>query len=196
MIFFSQRKLFSFVVLFSTILFTVLVCALSIHAAGKAKAGAISVPEEGTLYTQFSFFYEKNRYLTTNYRRGILVPVNTEVKLVTSNQESIVVKLPNGQDLQIINIKEFSGEGIDGILARTFANQPVDLSPYTEAEEKAIMTGEVITGMRKSAVIVALGYPPKHKTPNLQLDQWVYWQNRFRTFVVHFRNDKVIQIQN
>jgi hypothetical protein len=48
--------------------------------------------------------------------------------------------------------------------------------------------------MRKSAVIVALGYPPKHKTPSLEANQWRYWSSRFGSFLVHFQDDKVSQI--
>ncbi len=37
----------------------------------------------GKYYTRHSFQYEKNRHRTTNYRRGLLVPVNTQVALVS-----------------------------------------------------------------------------------------------------------------
>ena len=147
-----------------------------------------------TLYTQFSLFYEKNCHQTTNYRRGILLPVNTEVKFVKANKKSITITLPYGGDLTILNVEGFSGEKIEGIFQRTFAASPVDFSSFTNEEKEAIMAGQVRRGMSKQAVIFALGYPPKHKTPSLQLNQWQYWQNRFGTFIVYFENDKVTQI--
>lgn len=147
-----------------------------------------------TLYTQFSLFYEKNCHQTTNYRKGIFLPVNSEVKFVKANKDRIVVALPAGEKLVVLNIKDYSGEEIDGIFNRTFAASPVILSPFSEEEKQAIMTGEVRKGMSKQAVLIALGYPPKHQTPSLELNQWRYWQNRFDTFVVHFENDRVTHI--
>jgi len=165
-------------------------------SAAKPKGIAGNTPAGQILYTQFSLFHEGGRHITTNYRKGFLVPVNTEVKFVKATKDEIVVTLPDGLDLRLINVSEFSGEKIDGIFRRTLATEPVDLSQFTEAEKKSIINGEVKNGMRKSAVIVALGYPPKHKTPSLDLNQWRYWQNRFDTFIVSFENDLVIKIYN
>ena len=189
--FFRHRQPLSFLLVLAT-LFTVFNILPSTQAADSTAA----ILSGQTLYTQFSFFYEKERHLTTNYRQGVLVPVNTEVKLVKMTDRQIVVILPYGQEISVQNVEDFSGENIDGIFNRTFSKKPVDLSPFTEDEKKAIMTGSVKIGMRRSAVIVALGYPPKHKTPGLELNQWRYWQNRFNTFVVVFENDKVKQIIN
>jgi hypothetical protein len=185
-------------VVFFILCITVLLMTVGLTAASQAVGTNESVAFTAgtTLYTQFSLYYEKNCHITTNYRRGILVPVNTQVKLVKSTKKIIMVTLPDGQKLKIKNIPGFSGETIDGIFKRTFAVAPVNLSQFTETEKKAIMAGEVTNGMRKSAVIVAIGYPPKHKTPNLRANAWQYWQSRFDTFIVHFTNDKVTQIQD
>ena len=147
------------------------------------------------LYVQFGLMYERNNHRTTNYRKGILVPVNTEVALVKKTKKTIVVALPGGNDLTIENIEPYSGETIDGIFARTFSTNKVDLSPFSDVEKKGITAGEVRVGMSKRAVVVAIGYPPKHKTPSLDSNQWRYWRNRFATFVVHFEDDKVSSIQ-
>ncbi len=149
-----------------------------------------------TFYTQFSLYYEKNCHQTTNYRKGVLVPINTAVKFIKISYRSIFVTLPNGQELEIRNIEQYSGETIDKIFSRTFAANPVDLSVFTKDERESILLGELKEGMRKNAVIAALGYPPKHKTPNLEIDQWQYWSNRFNTFIVYFENGKVSQIQD
>jgi len=149
-----------------------------------------------TFYTQFSLYYEKNCYRTTNYRKGVLVPINTEVKFIRVSGESIFITLPNRRTLEIANIKKYSGEEIDKIFSRSFALNPVDLSVFTNDEQKSILAGEVQLGMRKSAVIAALGYPPEHKTPTLESNQWQYWSNRFNTFIVCFENGKVSQVQD
>jgi hypothetical protein len=149
-----------------------------------------------TFYTQFSLYYERNCHLTTNYRRGTLVPVNTAVKFVKADSKNIEVTLPDGQNLKVRNIEKFSGEKIDGIFNRTFAAQPLDLTSFAANEQKAIKAGKVAVGMRKAAVLAALGYPPKHKTPSLDLNQWRYWQSRFDTIIVYFDKDRVTRIMD
>ena len=190
------------------------------------------------LYTTYSFFYEIGAHRTTNYRKGILVPINTEVTMTPPNQcnglgeqaevtgsrqrtvhtnpcpmesnhrycpkpeascygdpGSITIELTaSGTRIRIDNLARHSGEDIAGIFARMFSATPTDLSPFSESERRHILAGTVDVGMSKDAVILALGHPPKHKTPSLDANQWRYWQNRFNTFVVEFDGGKVSQI--
>lgn len=188
---FRHHRMLSFFLVFTT-LFTIFWLFPSIHAAGSTEI----VLKGQVIYTQFSFFHEKGRYLTTNYRKGILIPVNTAVKFVKMTDRRIFVTLPDGLELSVENVAEFSGENIKGIFKRTFSKEPVDLWLFTESEQEAIMSGSVKIGMRKSAVLIALGYPPKHKTPSLESNQWRYWQSRYNTFLVVFENDMVKEIIN
>ncbi|MHC1764928.1 MAG: hypothetical protein AB9869_11610 [Verrucomicrobiia bacterium] len=172
------------------------VLLLGWQAAGaQAKREVDAVQKGQAFFTRFSFFYEDLRHRTTNYRKGILVPVNTQVQFVKAKRNDIVVQLPNGKQLTIENVEPYSGENLDGIFSRTFSTEKTNLSGFTEAERGAILAGEVKPGMRKSAVIVALGYPPKHQTPSLESSQWRYWQNRFNTFLVQFEKDQVVAVK-
>jgi hypothetical protein len=155
-----------------------------------------SIKKGDTFYTQFSLFYEKGRYLTTNYRRGVLLPVNTRVTFLKSHRDSIYVTLPDGEELCIENLPEYSGEDLGGIFRRTFAVSEVDLSRFSDVERKGIAIGQAKAGMSKSAVLTALGYPPKHRTPTLEGDNWRYWSSRYGTFMVEFENDRVSSIRN
>ena len=174
----------------------VLLCQPFLQGAEKSKGPATSAIKGQTLYTQFGLFYEGLVHRTTNYRKGIFVPVNTEVTFVKATKKVILVKLPNGKELKIQNVEEYSGEDIDGIFTRTFSTEKVDLSKFTEAERKGIAAGEAVAGMKKAAVIVALGYPPKHQTPSLESSKWRYWRNRFGTFLVNFDGDVVSSIKD
>ena len=160
-----------------------------------ADTNAISSLKGDKLYTQFSLFYEKNIHRTTNYRKGVFVPINTEVTFVKASKNEIDVIIPDDTDLKIVNVEKFSGENINGIFHRTFGKNPVDLSRFSAKEKNSIVAGEVEPDMSKDAVIAALGYPPKHQTPSLKSNQWRYWHNRFNTFIVHFEDDKVKNVQ-
>ncbi len=151
----------------------------------------ISANKGDKLYTKFALYHEENVHLTTNYRKGLMVPINTEVTFLKASGGAISVKLPDGATLKIENVEEFSGEKIEGIFERTFSKEPVDLSKYTAIEKQNIQQGSVDIGMSKDAVIKAIGYPPKHQTPSLDRDSWRYWKNRFGTFLVNFKDGKV-----
>ena len=148
------------------------------------------------LYTQFSLFVLKHTHLTTNYRKGILVPINTEVEFISANKSVIEVRIPEyNLDVRIQNVEGFSGEKIDGIFARTLGREKVDLTNFTEVEQKSIKQGVAAVGMTKDATIKALGYPPHHRTPSLNLNEWRYWHNKFNTFLVVFDEGKVSGIK-
>lgn len=188
----SHRKAFFLGALFLTLLLSL--SMFSHPAAAQTFKIAANTPKGQTLYTQFTMYHEDYRHRTTNYRKGILIPVNTQVKFVDAGRSSIVVKLPDGYNLTVENVEKYSGEGIDGIFNRTFSTQPVDLSRFGRKERRGIRAGRALPGMSKAAVIVAMGYPPQHETPSLKLNKWRYWQNRFNTFLVHFENERVSYI--
>ncbi|MBM3346015.1 MAG: outer membrane protein assembly factor BamE [Betaproteobacteria bacterium] len=102
------------------------------------------------------------------------------------------MKLPEGRELRIRNVKKYSGEELDGIFSRTLGKAKVDLDSFTKSERTTIMEGQVEPGMSKAAVLRALGYPPKHQTPSLSGNEWTYWRNRVTRFVVRFADDKVV----
>lgn len=146
-------------------------------------------------YTQFVIRYEKNAHRTTNYRRGGSLAVNTPVKLVGINKRMITIELTeSGQQIIINNIPKHTGRDIDSIFDRYFARNKVDLSQFNSLEQKNIKAGTVVKGMRKSAVTVAIGYPPVTETVGLEADTWVYWSHRYNKFNVEFMNDKVVKV--
>ena len=147
-------------------------------------------------YTRFNFYYEKGTHNTTNYLRGKFLPVNTPVTFIRYSGNSIYIRLPNDEKICLYNVPIYSGENLNGIFKRTLSTSKTILSEFTQEEQKAIKTGEVRTGMSKQAVIVSIGYPPKHKTPSLESDSWRYWRHRYNTIVVEFDNDTVVRIRN
>jgi hypothetical protein len=151
----------------------------------------------GVYYTQVSLQYEKGHHLTTNYRRGNLLPINSQVILKEITNKIIVVDvLPTHFELVIKNVPKHTGDNTTQAFTKLFAKNKVDLSGFSELEREKINAGKVAKGMQKKAVIAAIGYPPQTETPNLQANQWTYWSSRFDRFVVHFENDRVTRVQD
>ena len=120
---------------------------------------------------------------------------NTKVQYVGEKKNTIFFKVQGSETkIKVVNVKDYSGEDLPGVFKRTFSSKPVDLSGYTNSEQKNIKKGAVALGMSKAAVIRAIGHPPKHKTSSLKLNQWRYWKHRFGTFVVMFQADKVTKV--
>lgn len=146
-------------------------------------------------YTQFSLYQEQGIFRTTNYRKGTLIPINTAVSLLSLDTDRAVLGImKSGEPLIIENVAQYTLDPMPIAFSKVVGTTKVDLAQFTDAEREAILSGQVKPGMRKKAVIAAIGYPPQHKTPSLDGNDWRYWANRFGTFVVHFNNDQVENI--
>lgn len=150
-----------------------------------------------TYYTQFVIRYEKGTHVTTNYRRGAAIPVNTPVRLLDITSQTIEVAPDNSsRNLVIKNVEKHTGDDIFAAFDKLFAKSKVDLAQFTRLERQNIQSGTVAKGMRKKAVVVAIGYPPVTETMNLDSNLWVYWSGRFNKFNVYFKNGKVSRIED
>ena len=172
----------------------VLMAGLLVVTSSALASDEVKATAGQTYYTLFSFFYEGDHHMTTNYRKGTLVPINTPVKFIESDDEEIVISAWE-KEISIVNVSGFSGEDIEGIFNRMFGSTPINLDKFTSQERENILAGTVVKGMGKDAVIRAIGYPPKHRTPSLSAPEWRYWHNRVNSFLVCFSDGKVTGIK-
>jgi hypothetical protein len=168
-------------------------CSQSDVKQGAPTASALS--SEQLYYTQFSLFQENNNFRTTNYRKGVLVPINTPLTLVSLDDDQAQVRLKEtGQTLTIENVRKYTKDDMPTAFHKIAGTTKVDLGQFNKEEQESIAAGQVKNSMSKKAVLAAIGYPPRHETPNLDGSDWTYWHNRFDKFIVHFSNDKVDRI--
>ena len=64
--------------------------------------------------------------------------------------------------------------------------EKVNLDQLSEIDQKGIKSGKAFVGLSKAGIKIALGYPATHRTPSLENNSWVYWQNRWKTKVIEF----------
>ena len=148
-------------------------------------------------YTQFVIRYQKSAHLTTNYRVGAFIPVNTKVTLQKITNKTIEVVLDDlPKPLIIKNVQKHTGNDVFKAFDKYFGLKKLNLKKFNSLERRHIKKGDVAKGMRKKAVTVAIGYPPITETMNLDADTWVYWSNRFNRFNVNFKNGKVSNIKD
>ncbi len=146
-------------------------------------------------YTQVDMRYEKDYFLTTNYRRGTSIPVNTKVTInkITGNTIEVGVDV-FPKPFLIKNIQKHTGDDIFQTFDKLFARKKLNLRNFNSLERKNIRNGSVAKRMRKKAVIAAIGYPPITETMSLEVNSWVYWSARFNKFRVNFKNGRVSSI--
>lgn len=166
--------------------------AMAVIGLAACSGNPIKETEGTTAYTQVNLWIDRNQHLTTNYSVGTLIPVNTQVKVLKTSKEVIDLEsLSPALTFRIVNVPGYSGLDMQGVYQRYFGVNPVNLNRFSADEQAAIKGGRINAGVSKEALLIARGFPPAHRTPSTDLDQWQYWANRFRTQTVLFRGGRV-----
>lgn len=150
----------------------------------------------GKIYTAYNLWYEKpEKIYSINYKRGGMLPAGTELSSVevgSKRAKRPFVRLITAKDdapyTIYIQKKFHPGVTVERFKERMVTNKPLHelTEGLTEKEIEAIKQGRLVVGMSKEAVLICRGYPPEHKTPSVEANQWLYWEDRFRTKAVHF----------
>lgn len=145
-------------------------------------------------FTRYSFYQEDGKYITTNYARGSLVPINTPIKLVAMSGDKLRIKrLDNNSEIKVENARKYSGKNINEIASIMFASEKTPIEKLVPTLTSAISSGEMRLGMTKEQVLLARGYPPAHETPSIDGDRWVYWSSRFIKQTILFADGRVVE---
>ena len=136
----------------------------------------------------------RSRLYAANFLQRGLIPMCSEVELVELTRKRLIFRvLKRDKQYFYLNHKG-AGEPFERHLLRYFGqscNSKI-VQGLSEADRTGIKKGRVSRGMTKSGVIYAIGYPPKHVTPDLDVYEWTYWKNRFNRMVVIFDETGVV----
>jgi len=137
----------------------------------------------------------KHVVYSTNYQYAGLIPVCSDVSIddVTDSQAKFTVK-DSGTQYTLKRTK-FTKEPWNTYLDKTFGTTCPDISSLSDVDRQGIKQGDVMEGMSKKGVQIALGYPPDHATPNLNSDRWKYWRGAVTNFTVVFVDGIVKRIE-
>ncbi len=151
----------------------------------KVQPAAITPQAGASYFTRYNLWYERKKHSTTNYSRGTLLPVNSAVTLVDITDKKMLLELDSGETLTVALVAKTSLRPLSDIAAELLSPKQIPLARLGKDLAKHISSGTMRLGMTKEQVLMTRGYPPRHKTPALDGDQWVYWSSRFvhRTLV-------------
>ncbi|WP_137937799.1 hypothetical protein [Chitinivorax sp. B] len=159
------------------------------------------IQSDKVFYTQVGLYHHHGKVAPSNALAGSFVPVNTQVKLLSTVDGNKVDEInlqvvKTGTSITIQLRQDVTGVTLDEARKRMFGEQPVNTAQFGQSVEEAIQTGRIIKGMPKQAVLMAVGYPPGHRTPTLVGDEWSYWFNRYDRKLIRFVGGKVEQVKD
>ncbi len=134
---------------------------------------------------------KRSRLYAVNYQLDSLMPLCTEVVLLKASKKVMVFKVKEtGQEFSYYYHKA-AREPLMNHLMHFFGREckTDKVKSLSAIDQKGIKQGVALKGMTRDGVVLAMGIPPRHKTPSLDADSWRYWVNRFGTMQVNF-NEK------
>ena len=144
-------------------------------------------------FTRFNIWYERGKHVTTNYARGTLLPINSLVTLESIGPKKMSLVLESGEGITVALAEKFSLRSLEEIAVEMLADRKVPVDRLGKELSRAITQGTMRLGMTREQILMTRGYPPRHKTPSLDNDRWVYWSSRFVHRTLVFQDDILTQ---
>ncbi len=137
---------------------------------------------------------ERQVLYTANFQQPGLIPICSEVTLLRRGEDWLTFQVNATGKRYEYDSHEASAEPFIQNVERYFgpACPTAKLDALTQGEREAVRLGVVIAGMRKEAVVLAIGYPPRRDTPTLDRPMWTYWRSREHSFFVEFDASGVV----
>ncbi len=188
----AMKKLLTATAVLATVAITGCVSTTPSPASTEA-ANKLGITEGATVYTLVNLHADaaNNRLHAINYQLTKLMPICS--KFVITDIETKVIELTHkgveynylwdkytrnaGQSLTE-NFAQFFGKSCDEAKAK--------VSTLSQLDQKGIKRGKPIIGMSKEGILLAMGRPPIHATPDLDNDLWTYWVNRWARNILEF----------
>jgi hypothetical protein len=147
------------------------------------------------LYTRYNLHFVsergKNKASYANWTEWPghdMLPYNSKVQVRSSSRKITIVDLNTNRDITM----EFSAKRMlmsaKEYVAMITSPTPVTYEGLSDVDLQGIQAGQAMTGMSKQGVMIALGYPAKHRTPSTDENAWTYWKGRYDSYVVGFDN--------
>jgi hypothetical protein len=167
---------------------SVLACAAA-PAAAKDAAPGIRKGDKLQLLANLHPDVSRQLLYTLNYQLPSMIPVCSEATFtaVGSRRASFVVA---GQpyDIQYDNFTKGAGVSFQKVLMTYFgpACDKSKMEKLDSVDQDGIRSGRPHTGMTRDGILFAMGRPPYHANPNLDVGVWVYWRNRYGKMELEF----------
>jgi hypothetical protein len=176
---------------------------VAMSGCGSLPRSVLREYQERQWYTCCNIRFQPNPYgpaifSDANYSTGLLMlPLGTPVRVQASGHNAVTFTAGGTESLVLLHEygkdEESFRQYLDKVLIST--DPTTRLATFPASVQRAIRDGRVERGMTREQVILSVGYPPTHRTPSMNTDQWTYWNSRFHTYRVVFDEaGKVVNI--
>ena len=154
------------------------------------------LPENAVTLVNLHPDEERRQLYSVNYQQLGLIPRCTPVHIDATSNGGIKFTVTSSGRSYDYSFHDSLVEDREKHIARYFGAACPETPGLNPLDLQGIDKGQAGEGMTKNGVILALGYPPDHATPNTDSDNWIYWKNRWDRFVVKFDNGIVASVMN
>jgi hypothetical protein len=170
-----------------------LVCFLGRSIAAAEDTGATRYLKCNIHYQQHGHDAKASYANWTDPGQGhMILPVNTEVRIGTFRSGFSITAPATQKEILFEYDEKRMNMSIDQYLGLITSPTPVSLDAFSKQDRKGITDGKAYPGMTKKGVMTALGYPATHRTPSPDSNTWIFWRNRFGTYVVQFDDKGIV----
>jgi hypothetical protein len=195
-LFMKRNYLLLIILLFFLIIFGCKTSEISSKPASEKEAKKKVNLQTETLYTKYNIhIMNSGRDIKAHYTNWIgpfsghaIVPFNTKVIFKNWPQGFILQRVDSGRNIYFYFNKQHMKMEVAQYINLITSHKKFSISNLSQLDKNGIKRGKASIGMTKKGVIVALGYPARHKTPSLKNKYWVYWQNKWLTKIIKFNN--------
>jgi hypothetical protein len=181
-------------------------CLFFLVCCGCDESGSGVRTEDNGLYTRYNLHYVAQEGVNvgsyanfTDYPGHAFLPYNTKVEVKNWKRGYRITAVDSG----IVILFDYKSKNMDGMRGSDYLDlilspEPVSYTGLSAVDEQGIQQGKAMVGMTKQGVMIALGYPAKHRTPSLDENTWAYWKGRLGDprLVQFDGSGKVVSITN
>ena len=164
---------------------------LAVLAACAATTAALA-QDKPSGYTCCNFHYDKDWISDANWGNLPMIPAGAKIRVLDYGWNRASVEI-DGKPMRIGHEYGRSEETLEQFIAKLVvkANPRAKVARAAPRVKGAIDEGKVVARMTKEQVILAVGYPPTHRTRSTDAAVWNYWYSRARRYEVHFKGNTV-----
>jgi len=163
------------------------IAPLAIAALALSAAPLTAAQELIAGYTCCNLHYDKDWISDANWLHAPMIPAGTRIKVLSHDSSKKATVEIDGKPMRVgmdYGKEEPIEKFISKIVVKTSPKAKIDR--YPEPVRAAIHGGKVIPGMTREQALIAVGYPPAHRTPTLESPVWHHWQSRAGRFEIRW----------
>ncbi|WP_428826213.1 hypothetical protein ACLIKD_18760 [Azonexus sp. IMCC34842] len=158
-----------------------------------ASAKSESVVRSG--YACCNLHYEGDWISDSNLAQLAFIPVGTPINVKKIDGYRAYIEV-NGKAMRLGHdygrAEESTEQWVNKVVV--LEDPKLKLAKFAPAVRNAIAKGQLMKGMSKEQVIMAVGHPQTNENPKLDGPYWRYWWSSFGPYYVYWSGNKVSRI--